>query len=177
MCKLQNSLFLASVVWCALWTASVKSIAASPIEFILDDLFERGDPQAQDYDLRYDQRQNGTENIRLKIDGVIVAYASPDTSAASAAGNAASDYLLQFANAVESADDDDFPFRKNAPAQPAPSSDPEDDAKKPTRPDGIKTATDTKEPEKLVQLRSNAPIDAEREDEEPTKIHLSKRNK
>lgn len=89
---------------------------ASPIDFMfLDDLID--EPAASDHDLTYDQRQNGTENIRLNVDGVIIAVPSSSSSQASSAiGNIAANYLLQLAAGTDddSDDNDYFPFVKNA---------------------------------------------------------------
>lgn len=83
---------------------------------LFDDLIDEPGNE-QDHDLTYDQRQNGTENIRLNVDGVIIAFPSSSSSqASSAAGNLAANYLLQLAAGADDDDDDSdyFPFVKNA---------------------------------------------------------------
>lgn len=172
MCKFHNNLFLVSIVLCSVWL----TINASPIDLLLDELFEERDSNSKDYDLRYDQRQNGTENIRLNVDGVVIAYASGDSGAANGAGNLASEYLLQFADALDSEDDIDLSAlgldRSPEGAKPDDKKSPETvDQKKPME------AADEKDIEKLIQLRSNAPITADKDEEEPSKEHLRKRNK
>lgn len=82
---------------------------------LLDDLIDEPGYES-DHDLTYDQRQNGTENIRLRLDGVIVAFPSSSSNqASSAVGNIAANYLLQLAAGADDDDDSDyFPFVKNA---------------------------------------------------------------
>lgn len=83
----------------------------------LDDLMDGPSYDVDhDMDLKYDQRQNGTENFRLNVDGVIIAFpASTSNQATSAASNLAANYLLQLAAASEEDEDGDyFPFKKNA---------------------------------------------------------------
>lgn len=80
---------------------------AAPIDYLLLDDLPEDEPNNNegDYDMTYDQRQNGTENIRLRIDGVLIAFpSSVSSSAGSMASNAAANYLLQLAAAAE--DDD-----------------------------------------------------------------------
>lgn len=85
---------------------------------LLDDIIDDESPSnGADHDLTYDQRQNGTENIRLRVDGVIIAFPSSSSSqASSAAGNIATNYLLQLAaGGDEDSDEADyFPFLKNS---------------------------------------------------------------
>lgn len=96
----------------------IKAFNASPIDFMLLDELIDEPSNVPDHDLSFDQRQNGTENIRLRVDGVIVAYPSGSSSqASSAVGNLAANYLLQLAAGGDGDDDDDgdyFPFVKNA---------------------------------------------------------------
>ncbi|XP_055296397.1 uncharacterized protein LOC129565473 [Sitodiplosis mosellana] len=115
MCKFNQNLF---IVWCSLWLVLLfKTYNASPLDFmLLDDLIDEPGNEP-DHDLTYDQRQNGTENIRLNIDGVIIAFPSSSSSQASnAAGSLATNYLLQLAAGAADDDDDSdyFPFVKNA---------------------------------------------------------------
>lgn len=115
MCKFNANLFIITV-WCSVWIMLIGTNRASPIDFMLLDEFI-DEPAASDHDLTYDQRQNGTENIRLNIDGVIIAVPSSSSSQASSAiGNVAANYLLQLAaGADDDSDDGDyFPFVKNA---------------------------------------------------------------
>lgn len=114
MCKFNQNLFLITI--CGF--ASVKMITASPVDFsFLDDLMDGPSYEVDhDHDLKYDQRQNGTENLRLNVDGVIIAFpASTSNQATSAASNLAANYLLQLAAASEEDEDGDyFPFLKNS---------------------------------------------------------------
>jgi hypothetical protein len=71
MCKFNNHLFtFAVLVTVNLVFECVQS--ASLGDFL--ELLDQTEPEPPaDYDVYYDQRQNGTENYRLKIDGVVVA--------------------------------------------------------------------------------------------------------
>lgn len=113
MCKFNQNLF---IVWCSIWLVLVKVYNAYPVDFmLLDELIDEPGNEP-DHDLTYDQRQNGTENIRLHIDGVIVALPSSSSNqASSSVGNLAANYLLQLAAGADDDDDSDyFPFVKNA---------------------------------------------------------------
>lgn len=111
----------------------IASYSASPIDFtLLDDLID--EPAPADHDLTYDQRQNGTENIRLNVDGVIIAFPSAASSQASSmVGSAAINYLIPLlaGGDDDSSDDADyFPFVKNANTEngvtaPSPANDKE----------------------------------------------------
>lgn len=94
------------LLWGSVWLALIQTLNAAPVDYLfLDDLIDDDSNHAGDYDMTFDQRQNGTENIRLRIDGVIVAFpSSASSSAGSMAGNVAANYLLQLA---AGADDDD----------------------------------------------------------------------
>lgn len=78
-----------------------------PIDFFLDDIDDDDEELSQpDYDLHYDERQNGTENYRLRINGVLIAIPSTITSnSASSIGTIASNYLLL--NSLNSGGGDD----------------------------------------------------------------------
>lgn len=88
---------------------------ASPIDYLLAD--DQSNSR-NDFDMRFDQRQNGTENIRLRVDGVLIAFPSAvSSSAGSIASSAAANYLLELAAAAEDDDNDTdnyFNFLKNA---------------------------------------------------------------
>lgn len=92
--------------------------SASPVDFsFLDDLMDGPSYEIdQNRDLKFDQRQNGTENLRLNVDGVVIAFpASTSNHAANAAANVAANYLLQLASTSDEDDEGDyFPFLKNA---------------------------------------------------------------
>lgn len=151
MCKFNQNLF---IVWCSIWFVLFKIYNASPVDFmLLDDLIDEP-ANVPEHDLTYDQRQNGTENIRFRVNGVILAFPSSQSNqAGSAVGNLAANYLLQLAAGAADNDDDDsdyFPFVKNANNEngvTAPSSDKEpndsskDDKNKkkvPTKPEPMK---------------------------------------
>lgn len=77
MCKFNNNLFAIYVLTFGLVITLIQSANGNPIDFLLfDDYDEEPAGQAQDYDLHYDQRQNGTGNFRLHIDGVVIGVPS-----------------------------------------------------------------------------------------------------
>lgn len=100
------------------WLSSTR---ASPIDYLLlDDSADDQSNSRNDFDMRFDQRQNGTENIRLRVDGVLIAFPSAvSSSAGSIASSAAANYLLELAAAAEDDDNDTdtynyFNFLKNS---------------------------------------------------------------
>ncbi|XP_031623520.1 uncharacterized protein LOC116340910 [Contarinia nasturtii] len=113
MCKFNQNLF---IVWCSIWFFLFKIYNASPVDFMLLDNLIEEPPNVPEHDLTYDQRQNGTENIRFRVNGVILAFPSSQSNqASSAVGNLAANYLLQLAAGTDDDDDSDyFPFVKNA---------------------------------------------------------------
>lgn len=114
MCKFNQNLFLITI--CGF--AFIEILTASPVDLsFLDDLMDGPSYDINpNHDLKYDQRQNGTENLRLNVDGVIIAFpASTSNQATNAAANLATNYLLQLAAASEEDEDSDyFPFLKNS---------------------------------------------------------------
>ncbi|XP_037052296.1 uncharacterized protein LOC119085885 [Bradysia coprophila] len=100
MCKFNQ--FLALFVCCA---QLVQIGVTSPLGTLLFDDYT--DEQADsDYDLHYDERQNGTENYRLNIDGVVIALPGPSSNAMSSVGLLASNYLLELAAGNGGANDE-----------------------------------------------------------------------
>lgn len=113
MCKFNQNLFLITIFGVAL----IKTFNASPVDFaLLDELIDEPSNEGNlNRDLTYDQRQNGTENLRLNVDGVIIAIPSSSSNqASSAVGNLAANYLLQLAASSDDDDDDYYPFLKNS---------------------------------------------------------------
>lgn len=115
MCKFNQNLFLITICGLAL----IKMFMASPVDLtFLDDLMDGGGSEYEispERDLKFDRRQNGTENLRLNVDGVIIAFpASTSSQATNAVSNLAANYLLQLAAADDDDDNDYFPFLKNA---------------------------------------------------------------
>lgn len=111
MCKFNQNLFIT-----IFFLAFIKTFNAYPVDYtLLDDLMDEPSNDG-DFDLTYDQRQNGTENIRLHVDGVVIAFPSSSSNqASSSVGNLAANYLLQLAAQSEDDDDGDyFPFLKNS---------------------------------------------------------------
>lgn len=116
MCKFNQNLFIATLFWCGIWLALSNQSSASPIDLMgIDDFIDEPTNEG-DHDLTYDQRQNGTENIRLNLNGVVIAFPSASSSqASSAVGSLAANYLLQLAAGDDDSDDANyFPFVKNA---------------------------------------------------------------
>lgn len=159
MCKFNQNLFLVTICGFAL----IELFAASPVDLsFLDDIMDGSSSHDinPNVDLKFDQRQNGTENLRLNLDGVIIAFpASTSNQATNAAANVAANYLLQLAAASEEDEDGDyFPFLKNSNHNGiAASNDKEtvalkDDknSKKKSSPPGGAPA---KEPEKVVVVK------------------------
>lgn len=85
-----------------------------PLGTLFDDDYA-DEVEDSDYDLHYDERQNGTENYRLNINGVVIAVPGASSSAVSNVGLLATNYLLELAEAAadgagahdEVVDDDD----------------------------------------------------------------------
>lgn len=114
MCKFNQNLFLVTICGFAL----IELLTASPVDLsFLDDIMDGSSSYDvnPNHDIKYDQRQNGTENLRLNLDGVIIAFpASTSNQATNAAANVAANYLLQLAAAEDDEDSDYFPFLKNS---------------------------------------------------------------
>lgn len=99
-----KALAILTVVLCH----AVTVISASPIDYLLfgDEDDETADA-ANDYDLRYDQRQNGTANVRLRLDGIVIAAPSSKTNQlAASAGDTALDYLFDLVPLIALGDQD-----------------------------------------------------------------------
>ncbi|XP_065088922.1 uncharacterized protein LOC135710331 [Ochlerotatus camptorhynchus] len=80
MCKYNSRLF-----WFAL--AGTLSLACGLPVFSYDDDYNSAE---DDYDVIFDQRQNGTENVRLSVDGIMIAVPAPPSQSdiSSLAGSA-----------------------------------------------------------------------------------------
>lgn len=153
MCKFNQNLFLVTICGFAL----IELLTASPVDLsFLDDIMDGSSSYDinPNHDLKYDQRQNGTENLRLNLDGVIIAFpASTSNQATNAAANVAANYLLQLAATSEEDEDSDyFPFLKNSNQNGIAASNDKDDknSKKKSSPPGGAPA---KEPEKVVVVK------------------------
>lgn len=103
MCKFHNKLF--KFVLLVLGTVLLISTSnGTPIETLLEEYLDAAAAQAQadsDYDVQYDERQNGTENYRLKIDGVVIAIPGAPPSSISSLGLLATNYLAQLATVAK----------------------------------------------------------------------------
>lgn len=162
MCKFNQNLFLVTLVWCIVWLSATR---ASPIDYLL--LGDSADDQSNgrnDFDMRFDQRQNGTENFRLRVDGVLIAFPSVvSSSAGSIASNAAATYLLDLAAAVEDDDNDNdtdnyFHFLKNsndASASETASAGGKKNTEFPTKNDKLTTPTKEGETKNVIIIKEN----------------------
>lgn len=87
---------------------------ASPLETLLTEYLEAGagtkltaDAVDADYDLHYDQRQSGSENYRLNVDGVMMTVPAASESTLGSLSAMATNYLLDLAAATSELDGDD----------------------------------------------------------------------
>ncbi|XP_055642460.1 uncharacterized protein LOC129779186 [Toxorhynchites rutilus septentrionalis] len=71
MCKYSNGLLLIAI------TTSISLVCGLPV-LSYDDDYDSGE---NDYDVIFDQRQNGTENVRLSVDGIVIAVPAPPSQA------------------------------------------------------------------------------------------------
>lgn len=90
---------------------SVRSAAA--LDALLTEFLESGDTKGgnhgdnDDYDLHYDQRQTGSENYRVNVDGVMVAVPAASETTISSLGALATNYLMDLAAATGELDGDE----------------------------------------------------------------------
>lgn len=94
MCKFNQLLPL--LVCCA---QLIQISVTSPLGTLLFDDYIDEETNG-DYDLHYDERQNGTENYRLNINGVVIAVPGASSNAMNSIGLLASNYLLELAEAA-----------------------------------------------------------------------------
>lgn len=158
MCKFNQ--FLALFVCCA---QLIPISVSSPLGTLLFDDYV--DEQTDtDYDLHYDERQNGTENYRLNINGVVIAVPGASSSAMSTIGSLASNYLLELAEAaaaheesndqgIDDVDADDNPYDFEIPT----GSQENDDKIENTDPVVIISADSITKPPKPTENESTVP--------------------
>lgn len=178
MWKLSNQLLLVSLVF-------FISIAASPIDFLFSDSEDNSRSELRASDLRYDQRQNGTENIRLRVDGVLIALPSSVAQSGAISGGTAalaSEYLLQLAGATidddsNDHDDDDENDVADNIAEEKNAQKKDDKKIEASTQAEEKTPAEAQVAIKNVELRSNSHIQAEKDGDEPAKVPLKRRNK
>lgn len=105
MCKFNNKLFTSYLIWWNLFALLADTCNGGPVDFLLfDDYDETGSPLAgPDYDLNYDQRQNGTGNFRLSIDGVVIGMPS-SAMTSDMMGTLAQNYILGLVKAANKGD-------------------------------------------------------------------------
>jgi len=94
MCKFNQLIVL--FICCA---QLIEIGVTSPLGTLLFDDYVDEQPDG-DYDLHYDERQNGTENYRLNIKGVVIALPGASSNAMNSIGLLASNYLLELAEAA-----------------------------------------------------------------------------
>uniref|UniRef100_A0A182P679 DUF4794 domain-containing protein n=1 Tax=Anopheles epiroticus TaxID=199890 RepID=A0A182P679_9DIPT len=97
-----------SVAILLLVALAVVQIDSLPVTSFLDDDSDYDDSfENDDYDLVFDQRQNGTANVHLSVDGVMLALPAPEMQpSATLAGATLLDlFASQLAEAGESEDD------------------------------------------------------------------------
>uniref|UniRef100_A0A182T385 Uncharacterized protein n=1 Tax=Anopheles maculatus TaxID=74869 RepID=A0A182T385_9DIPT len=97
-----------SVTLWLLLVLTVVRIDSLPLTSFLDDASDYDDSFENDYDLVFDQRQNGTANVRVSVDGVMLALSAPEMPpSATLAGATLLDlFASQLAAAGEGEDDD-----------------------------------------------------------------------
>jgi len=122
MCKF-NQFSALFIICCA---QLIQISVTSPLGTLLfDDYVD--EQTGGDYDLHYDERQNGTENYRLHINGVVIALPGASSSALGSIGSLASNYLLELAEAqaaneesndegVDDVESDDHPYDFEIPS-------------------------------------------------------------
>lgn len=115
MCKFNQNLFTVFLLWSPIWLAIFQAIDTAPLDYLLLDDFSDDDPiNGGDYDMTFDQRQNGTENLRVRVNGVLIAFPkSVSSSAGSVASSVAANYLLQLAETAEDDDNNDNDDNEN----------------------------------------------------------------
>lgn len=111
MCKFHNKLFMFVLLTIGLaLLISPAAVNCTPIETLLEEYLDAAAAQAQqadnDYDIQYDERQNGTENYRLKIDGVVIGIPGASSNSIGSLGLLATNYLAQLATAASYEDED-----------------------------------------------------------------------
>lgn len=111
MCQSTVCLLAACVTMAVLMVANAS---ASPLETLLTEYLEAGagtkltaDAEDADYDLHYDQRQSGSENYRLNVDGVMMTVPAASESTLGSLSAMATNYLLDLAAATSELDGDD----------------------------------------------------------------------
>lgn len=118
MCKYNNRLFSFIIILQIIIINNVQSASISSL--VLDGIDSSDIANRDDYDVIYDQRQTGTENLRIHVDGVIIGLpggggSGNSNSPASFLGGAALG-LLDGLSEPETDEADDFFLFKNVNA-------------------------------------------------------------
>lgn len=176
---------------------AARSSHGTPLGFLfdyIDDGVGYDDMSKGDYDLRYDQRQNGTENVRLNIDGVIIAVpgsssSSSSPSSSSSFSNVATNFLLSTLlgsdydekNADIEAEEGPVTVESDVADNNQPIQAEKEEVKKDEKEELKDVSVDEKKADaEVVLLRNNAKVStvaSDDDDEVPKKIHLRRRNK
>lgn len=83
----------------------MSTVVCSPLDLLLEDYSGlTGEDADADYDIHYDQRQSGTENYRLKVDGVVIAAPAGSEDAIGSFGLIATNYMANLAAATSDLD-------------------------------------------------------------------------
>lgn len=89
------------------------TVTCSPLELLFGDYLdlspsdESKHDAEDDYDIHYDQRQTGTENYRLNIEGVLIAAPAASENAIGSLGLLATNYLSSMASAASDLDEEE----------------------------------------------------------------------
>lgn len=93
--------------------AMAATVRATPLETLLTEFLESGagtkligNADDADYDLHYDQRQHGSENYRLNVDGVMMTVPAASETTLGSLSAMATNYLLDLAAATSELDGD-----------------------------------------------------------------------
>lgn len=127
MCKF-NQFSVLFIVCCA---QLIQIGVTIPLGTLLFDDYDVDEEIGGDYDLHYDQRQNGTANHRLNINGVVFVLPGASSSTMNNIGSLASNYLLGLAASQHGSDneddsvenDDEYPYDFETPSGSQPSDD------------------------------------------------------
>lgn len=99
MCKLNNSI----LVLILLNVFVINVINSTPLGGIFND----DEYSEEDFDLHYDERQKGTENLRLRIDGVVLGIPASGSSSMGSSTDLFSSLAAEILAMNENEDEDD----------------------------------------------------------------------
>lgn len=85
-----------------------RVVTSSPLDVLLDEFLGASDEDAagdNEPDIHYDQRQSGTENYRLTVDGLVIAAPAASEDAIGSFGLIATNYMANLAAATSAMDE------------------------------------------------------------------------